>query len=86
MLLALFVLLQFADIASTNHALAFPGNREINPLMASLQAHLGAAWWLPKAAAVALVCLIMPLTGRRWPMLLVVGFCLLVVAGNLVAR
>lgn len=85
-LLSLFIALQLADIASTNRALAFSGNHEANPLMASLQAHLGAAWWVPKAAAMTLVCLAAPLTGRRWPMMFAVCFYLLVVAGNLTAR
>lgn len=84
-LLILFVALQFADIASTNRALAASGNHEANPLMASLQIHLGAAWWAPKAAAVILICLIAPLTRRRWPMVFAVCFYLLVVAGNLIA-
>jgi hypothetical protein len=84
-LLILFALLQFADIVSTNYALAFPGNREGNPLMASLQAHLGTAWWLPKTAAMLLVCLMAPLTRRRWPIVFAVFYSLLVVSGNVAA-
>jgi hypothetical protein len=84
-LLILFATLQLADIATTNRALASPGNYEVNPLMASLQAQLGAAWWLPKLAVVLLVCLLAPLMRRRWPMLFAIGFYLLVVAGNLVS-
>jgi hypothetical protein len=84
-LLILFAILQFADIVSTNYALASPSLREGNPLMASLQAHLGTAWWLPKAAAMLLVCLMAPLLRRRWPIMFAISFYLLVVIGNLLA-
>lgn len=84
-LLALFAALQLGDILSTNHGLALPGNHEGNPLMALLQADLGGLWWVPKAAAVFLVCLMAPLTRRRWPMIFAVSFYLLVVGGNLVS-
>jgi Domain of unknown function (DUF5658) len=68
MMLLLFVELQLADILSTNQALARPGVWEANPLMAFSQARLGAAWWLPKLAAVGLIAAMAPWSRRRWPM------------------
>jgi len=85
--LVLFMLfggLQLADIVTTNSALALPGNWEANPLMALSQAHLGAVWWAPKAAAALLICLLAPLTRRRWPMVFAVAYFCLIVSGNLV--
>jgi hypothetical protein len=73
-LLALFVALQFADVVSTNYALAMPGVWEANPLMALSRANLGALWWLPKLAAIGLVALTAPWSRRRWPMFLVIAF------------
>src|SRR5258707_6105195 len=63
-LLILFVELQIADILTTNHALALPGVWELNPLMAMSQAKLGAAWWVPKLAVVAYLCLAATLMRR----------------------
>src|SRR4029077_3919204 len=74
LLLILFVDLQLADVVSTNYALALPGLWEANPLMAISQAKLGAAWWLPKLAAIGLVALTAPWSRRRWPMIFVVAF------------
>ena len=73
LVLLLFVDLQLADIVSTNHALAVPGVWEANPLMALSQARLGAAWWLPKLAAIGLVALTAPWSQRRWPMILIIA-------------
>ena len=73
LLLVLFVGLQFADVVSTNYALAVPGVWESNPLMALSQTKLGAAWWLPKLAAIGLVSLTAPRSRRRWPMIFVVA-------------
>ncbi len=84
--LVLFMLfggLQLADIVTTNSALALPGNWEANPLMALSQVHLGAVWWVPKAAAALLICLLAPLTRRRWPMVFAVAYFSLIVSGNL---
>jgi hypothetical protein len=72
LLLILFVDLQLADVVSTNYALALPGVWEANPLMAMSQAKLGAAWWLPKLAAIGLVSLTAPRSRRRWPMIMIV--------------
>jgi hypothetical protein len=73
LLLILFVDLQLADVVSTNYALALPGVWEANPLMAVSQAKLGAAWWLPKLAAIGLVSLTAPWSRRRWPMIFIVA-------------
>lgn len=82
-LLTLFVGLQIADIVTTNYALAIPGVRELNPLMAFSQAKLGAAWWLPKLAVVGFICLAVPSSRRRWPMIFVISYYALIVCGNI---
>jgi hypothetical protein len=83
LLLILLGTLQVADIVTTNYALAVHGVAEANPLVASWQAHLGAAWWLPKLAVVGLVCFATPLARRRWAMICVVSLYAAAVAGNL---
>lgn len=82
-LLILFVELQIADILTTNHALALPGIWELNPLMAMSQAKLGAAWWVPKLAVVAYLCLAATLMRRRWPIVFAVSVSGLAVLGNI---
>ncbi len=82
-LLILFIELQIADILTTNHALALPGVWELNPLMAMSQAKLGAAWWVPKLAVVAYLCLAATLTRRRWPIVFAVSVSSLAVLGNI---
>ena len=82
-LLILFVELQIADILTTNHALALPGVWELNPLMALSQAKLGAAWWVPKLAVVAYLCLAATAMRRRWPIIFAVSVSGLAVLGNI---
>jgi hypothetical protein len=82
-LLILFVELQIADILTTNRALALPGVWELNPLMAMSQAKLGAAWWVPKLAVVAYLCLAATLMRRRWPIVFAVSVSSLAVVGNI---
>jgi Domain of unknown function (DUF5658) len=53
----LFVLLQVADVISTNIGLARPDMVETNPLMLFTLAHLGAFWWLPKLAILVPIAL-----------------------------
>lgn len=48
-LLALAVLLQAADVATTARALA-RGRREANPLVGAMMRRAGRLWWLPKLA------------------------------------
>lgn len=79
----LFVGLQIADIARTNHALAIPGVRGINPLMAFSQAKRGAIWWLSKLAAVGVLCTAAFFERRRWPMIFAISVSGLAVLGNL---
>lgn len=83
LLLILFAALQVADVITTNFALAVPGVWEANPLMALMQARLGSAWWLPKLAVVGFVCFATPLLRRRWPMILVVSYYMMIVSINL---
>ena len=82
-LLVLFVELQIADILTTNHALALPGVWELNPLMAMSQAKLGDAWWVPKLAVVAYLCLAATFMRRRWPIVCGVSVSGLAVLGNI---
>jgi hypothetical protein len=82
-LLILFVELQIADILTTNHALTIPGVWELNPLMAISQAKFGAAWWVPKLAVVAYLCLAATLVRRRWPIIFAVSVSGLAVLGNI---
>jgi hypothetical protein len=82
-LLILFVELQIADILTTNHALALPGVWELNPLMAMSQAKLGGAWWVPKLAVVAYLCLAATFMRRRWPIIFAVSVSGLAVLGNI---
>ncbi len=83
LLLILFVVFQLADVVSTNFALAVPGVWEANPLMALSQAKLGAAWWLPKLAAIGVVAVTAPRSRRRWPMVFIVSVSAVAVLANL---
>jgi hypothetical protein len=83
LLLMLFTALQIADVVTTNCALSVPGVWEANPLVALMQARLGAAWWLPKVAVVGFVCLATPLLRRRWPMIVVVSYYAMIVSINI---
>ena len=82
-LLMLFVELQIADILTTNRALAIPGVWELNPLMAMSQAKFGAAWWVPKLAVAAYLCLAATFMRRRWPIIFAVSVSGLAVIGNI---
>ncbi len=82
-LLMLFVELQIADVLTTNRALATPGVWELNPLMAMSQARFGAAWWVPKLAVVAYLCLAATFMRRRWPIIFAVSVSGLAVLGNI---
>jgi Domain of unknown function (DUF5658) len=79
----LFIGLQIADVVTTNYALAVPGNWEANPIMHLFQIHLGAAWWLPKIAAVVMAAGITAGTSRTWPILFAVSYYVIIVSGNL---
>jgi hypothetical protein len=80
---ALFVGLQIADVITTNHALTIPGIWEANPLMALSQAKLGAAWWLPKLAVAAYLCVSATFLRRRWPIIFATSVSGLAVIGNI---
>lgn len=81
--LALFVTLQIADIFTTNYALTIPGVWELNPMMALSQAKFGAAWWVPKLAVVAYLCITTSFMRRRWPIIFAVSVSGLAVLGNI---
>jgi hypothetical protein len=82
-LLILFIVLQVADVVSTNYALAVPGNWEVNPLMKFAQAYLGPSWWIPKIAAAALAAGVVLHIRRQWPIACAVSYYVVVVSGNL---
>jgi len=81
-LLILLAALQVADVLTTNHALAAPGNWELNPIMAYTMAHWGVVWWLPKVALVGFAMATLPYIRRRWPLMVAVGFYVAIVANN----
>ena len=61
-LIVIFVLLQVADVFTTNSVLA-AGGREENPFVAAAISSCGSLWWLPKLG-VALACAIILVHGR----------------------
>jgi hypothetical protein len=79
----LFIGLQIADVVTTNYALTNPGNWEANPIMQLSQAYLGAAWWLPKVAAIGFGAVAVPQALRLWGILLGVSYYMIVVSSNL---
>lgn len=46
--LVVLAIAQLFDVVTTNAALAHPGTSELNPLIATLQQHLGHYWAIPK--------------------------------------
>ena len=79
----LFIGLQIADVVTTNYALAVPGNWEANPIMRLSQAHLGAAWWMPKIVVVGFAAVLAKQMSQQWPILFAVSYYLVIVSGNL---
>lgn len=84
-LLVVFILLQVADILTTNDALARPGVREANHL---IQAHMyayGDLWWLqPKLAVIGVAMVVARRARWRWPLALVCLLYVGIVANNLI--
>ena len=79
----LFIGLQIADVVTTNYALTVPGNWEANPIMRLSQAHLGAAWWMPKIVVVGFAAVLAKQMSQQWPILFAVSYYLVIVSGNL---
>src|ERR1700756_4477676 len=79
----LLIGLQIADVVTTNYALTVPGNWEANPIMRLSQTHLGAAWWMPKVAAIGFAAAVAPRMSRTWPILFAVSYYLVIVSSNL---
>ncbi|HEV2550082.1 MAG TPA: DUF5658 family protein [Stellaceae bacterium] len=83
-LVLLVVLLQYADVVTTNRALSHPGVWEGNPLMAWCMGWLGAFWWAPlKLAFIAYMLATLPFIRRTWPLAVVAVFFVLLVTNNL---
>jgi Domain of unknown function (DUF5658) len=83
-LVLLVLLLQYADVVTTNRALTHPGVWEGNPLMAWCMGCLGAFWWAPlKLGFVAYMVATLPFIRRTWPLALVAGLFAVLVVNNL---
>jgi Domain of unknown function (DUF5658) len=83
-LVLLVLLLECADVVTTNRALTHPGVWEGNPLMAWCMDCLGAFWWAPlKLGFVAYMLATLPLIRRTWPLALVAGLFAVLVVNNL---
>jgi Domain of unknown function (DUF5658) len=83
------VVLQIADVISTNIALARPGAVETNPVVSLALAHLGVFWWLPKLIILVPIALGIRaggLRGRREQIAMMAAVVLyaVVVANNLI--
>ena len=80
-----YCLLCFKSLTSslTNYALTVPGNWEANPIMRLSQAHLGAAWWMPKIVVVGFAAVLAKQMSQQWPILFAVSYYLVIVSGNL---
>ena len=84
LLLCTFIGLQLLDVISTNTALSFPGcNHELNPIVATLQMHFGAAWFAPKLVFATLGFAIL-LPRRRFAIAANVVY-IVIVAANILA-
>jgi hypothetical protein len=79
----IFIVLQIADVVTTNYALAIPGNWEANPIMHLFQTHLGSAWWLPKVAAVGFAAIAVPQMLQPWPIVFAVSYYMMIVSVNI---
>ena len=83
-LVLLVLLLQYADVVTTNRALTHAGVWEGNPLMAWCMDWLGAFWWAPlKLGFVVYMLATLPFIRRTWPLAVVAVFFALLVANNL---
>ena len=84
-LVGVLLLLQVADIVTTNIGITKPGLREGNPVMAWTQEHLGSDWWLLKTAIVCFAVWSILQCKLYWPLFVVVGGYFIMVAGNAIA-
>ena len=74
-LLVVFILLQIADVLTTNDALARPGVREANQFILAHMHTYGDLWWLqPKLAVIGVAMVVARQVRWRWPLAVV---CLL---------
>ena len=83
-LVLLVLLLQYADVVTTNRALTHPGVWEGNPLMAWCMDWLGAFWWAPlKLGFVAYMLATLPFIRWTWPLAVVAGLFTILIVNNL---
>src|SRR5258708_7792853 len=84
--IALIVALQFADIITTDHALAAGSATEANPVMAWMMFTAGQYWWLlPKLSLIAMVLLFARRLRSNWSFAFVAGYYGLILENNLLS-
>ena len=82
--ITVFIMLQVADVLTTNRALSVPGNREANPIIVLLKSHFGSAWWwAPKTAITLVGVLVTCQLEWKWPIVVVISYYIFIVTGNL---
>ena len=84
--IALIVALQFADIITTDHALAAGKATEANPVMAWMMFTAGQFWWLfPKLGLIAIVLIFARRLRSNWPFAFVASYYGLILENNLLS-
>lgn len=82
--IALIAALQFADIITTEHALAAGTAIEGNPVMAWYMLAYGPFWWvLPKLALITAVVFLARRLRANWPFSVIAGLYGLILENNL---
>ena len=81
-MILILVVLQIADVATTNYGLALPGRQEGNPVMAWAQGTLGDHWWLLKLGLAGLGIAALSRLRSSWPLQVVVGYYAAIVMAN----
>jgi Domain of unknown function (DUF5658) len=84
-LLVVFILLQVADIITTNDGLTRPGVREANHWILAHMHNYGDLWWLqPKLALIGIAIVVARQARWRWPLALVCFLYVGIVTNNLI--
>ena len=82
--LVIFIILQAADVMSTNIAIGRAGVTELNPIIRALMVAHGENWWVaPKIALVAAAILVMRRVRWRWPLTGLTALSVPIVLNNL---
>jgi uncharacterized protein DUF5658 len=84
-LLVVFIILQVADILTTNDALARAGIREGNHLILAHMRNYGDLWWVqPKLAVIGIAMVVARQVRWRWPLAVVCSLYAAIVVNNLI--